>query len=677
MKGIFMQKQSINWMAISALIVLIIAAILAVVILLRPNEISVSEANFRKVPEIDEGTPKRTHQPSDIAQSQRPISSEDKPLTYDECLDVQQKLMQSQVSSKMSTNINDYSSDYTLLEIAGALTLNGNLRKASEAAKMANTMPDVQWEFDSKKAREVHLPVFYTELENGQRNQVPAQWILDRWGAGERNFDNGEDIYTNEDVAWFFTAIWIDDLSEKATLSEKQLITLIEQLPDASRPIAILGGLRIIDEAAKAGKAKVVEYLLDRGEVFTSEAYVNSTLDYMFQGLSRQKMLLKIESTEDTEKANLALHNRISPIVEQVNRLIEMGAKLAPKEVNQAGIVLANEHGANNGESDYWKEQRDKLKSLGVNVEALQRTPFTPSSRTKALASEMKRREALSKPTETAKLELQSTECKTLVREIKRQIEMIHIDRDSFNSDSAEAKFYQWYDISPLIPSCYLRKRADEVRMSQSNSTFQRNMMFGEIPSVEEMAVLDTKSDVSLERLMHQYIQQEPHAYQALLAKGVVPETFNFNYFNSRILYEGTLRVLIDAGFDIYQLDTYGRSLLYLAAKAFDLAALKRVIEQNVPYYSGAPLPDPLYLWLQASVQHFNQFMSSSESNEILVKGVILLMGNYEIDVNKEHLELMQVLRLMRPQAFEEIVGKFDVLQPTNEQARYFYCPFG
>lgn len=95
------------------------------------------------------------------------------------------------------------------------------------------------------------------------------------------------------------------------------------------------------------------------------------------------------------------------------------------------------------------------------------------------------------------------------------------------------------------------------------------------------------------EYVFYNIAQHYEGAYQSLAGAGLLPESFDFSQFHF-----DDFRWLEDQGFDLYQTDKFGRSLLLVAIYHWSIEQLTYLSEREVPYYTGADMPDPLYLVL-------------------------------------------------------------------------------
>ncbi|OFC72436.1 hypothetical protein [Alteromonas confluentis] len=420
-----------------------------------------------------------------------------------------------------------------------------------------------------------HFPELLTSFDvmggkaslNTERRAAP-DWLRKAVKQGEQFEVPIWDEMLPDDVAWLIKQ---NDVADKAI---KQAVMLLD---DINATISVDGSIRnevnILDAALREGRSDLGFWLLSMNAEPLQDDYTGGALDNGLYGLEKLYGAYRGHESEDA----------LSKLQMQV-RLIDELASLG--QFAHAGIEIrfdgeegyASYRGVRNPYFISIDEINGISELTGLNVIGLPAANRMASPRgEELLALDRERLDSRLNEVNDGQFNSRMTSCVQFARNLENSWSPEHFSgiRNSSLSD------FELFALAPELVACrrkerhtwhvlhhpYAEKEGGRAfsRILDDDPGKAQEMLFGEPAAIDYTfyAVLEYKAD----------------ALSGLLNVGLVPEQLDYS-----ARFNASFSLLAEQGFDLYQLDKYGRSLLYVAAAAWLPEQMTYLSEREVPY---------------------------------------------------------------------------------------------
>lgn len=477
----------------------------------------------------------------------------------------------------------------------------------------------------------------------GSLRRFPPKWFSRAVSKGNPiTVPAGEEVLP-EDIAWML---------RNADISDDDVLQAAALLPDISARLYVdnfvwFDLVSPLEIAAEKGRGELALNLLKYGARPRNDAYLGSTLDRALDGL--EKLI------EDAANAENNALEKIRSQVLLVETLQAMGQK--------AGLVIHSDGGVNsrppiNGYGFSAKLVEQLQQNVGLDLSAISVSePLSPGRSEELLAQLGKLRAEFLAQKGVAAQKDNAEMCLELSKSVDKKLDIELVP----GSELVGKSDAELHNIAPEFVSCKRRALLNQRYRAAVSKEGRIPGLFDELRnnavSSTSWELISQRSELARSQIYLHSIRYNLEAHQAFFDAGLVPETLDYSSHSGR-----NFSVLAEEGFDIYQLDVYGRSLLFPAIRTWQEEDFAFLVEQEVPYYTQDAGPDPLYMVL---------FQMAVEDERASYDRFVSLVMSYEPDVTDEHLKLMQLLKLKAPDAYRHIADDYPQLEVEGEPFPY------
>jgi hypothetical protein len=445
-----------------------------------------------------------------------------------------------------------------------------------------------------------------------------------------------------DDVAYF-----INDKN----YSNDDVLLLLSKLQDPSAVVGYgkLDAISLIDYAAFANRAEVVEYLLDLGVNITEDAYLGSTMDWALKNLMNA---VEAQSQQDAVKIVKLIWNNggRANFIEPLENGIEGSFPRGFFRFSNEDIDLLQQR---YGIDLRLIEQRNTLK---VNKDS-QLIRNLRKSREDYLVEVLGRDN-----TDDFRLE-----CKNIVANLNgiwnpSSIYNV-IEANIKENDSPEAIKAALAAIDPILVDRYLKQTLtirnfsfvsglDEIFRKVGKST-----IFEIIDEVLALGLSDKENSY----VVIQLLGFDSSYFDELKYSGLMTQEPSYSdYKGFNLIKLRYIKPLYESGANLTAQDTYGKTLTYYAAKNHDLALLKYMSDENFPYQLSNIGEDPLHALLQEDSQ-------SSRTNPFYIYDAVVALMEFKPEIDEFHLSRMALLKYTAPYNYLKILQQYPKLEPKAD----------
>ncbi|QDE30112.1 hypothetical protein [Shewanella polaris] len=439
-------------------------------------------------------------------------------------------------------------------------------------------------------------------------------------------------------------------------VSDQMMIIILDHINGLNAIVGFeeLDTVSILDYAIYGSRIDVVKYLLESGVEPTQDSYLASSMEWALSGLTYKP-------------------NHQTAAIEMIKML---QARQVNARFNQQDRTLVEGFFPKN----YYQFEAEKIESLlqlyGLDLLSIEGKTLPRIAEDHPLLQALQAQQLAFSEQELNVTDLGNvlSQCRTTVNHINQQWQP---KSSASLLDQAEKDYLldpqqtinQLAKIDPSLVDClitrvtpYQRPQRYIPNLNQQFRLLDDGNINGFIDAVLTLPLTDANKNL----LFTQALEFDSYFYDELLNSELYVDPIQYYDFNSHMFSPKFLSGLDDSGYDLYEQDNRGKTLLYYAVINGNLINITYIVDQKLPFKGRSTEPllskglDPLHVALSIEPWQFKP--------EDAVEKVDLLM-RYQPKIDEFHLRRMGLIKLKYPDVYQQIISAYSQLKVIDDNA--------